>query len=225
TSQAKRCEQCGYHHDPSDRADRCELCGHPLGAAAHGLLHLHTVYTRRREKISSDEEERRRAGFRLVTSYRFQDHGDRLGRQDAHVADDAGRIATLHYGDSATVRITNLGRLRARENEPDGFWLDPATGRWLNEQDAKKAVGDAEELPLVEDGEEPRGRKKRVIPYVEDRRNILVLHLAEALSEAGAVSLMYALERGVEAAFQLEDDELTSELLPPEGGTRDRMLF
>src|SRR5690606_3571222 len=154
------------------------------------------------------------------------DHGDRLGRQDARVTDKTGEtIATLYYGDSATVRITNLGRLRAKKNEPDGFWMDPATGRWLNEQDAKKAVGDSDELPLVEDGAEPRGRKIRVIPYVEDRRNIMVLHLAEALSEAEAVSLMYALERGIEAEFELEDDELTSELLPPEGNSRDRMLF
>ncbi len=61
-----------------------------------------------RARISSDEEERRRAGFRLVTSYRFTDHGARPGRQDALVTDDEGEIATLSFGDSATVRITNL---------------------------------------------------------------------------------------------------------------------
>ena len=36
---------------------------------------------------------------------------------------------------------------------------------------------------------------------------------------------MYALERGIEAAFQLEDSELDSELLPPDDGPRDRILF
>src|SRR5690606_35684841 len=69
------------------------------------------------------------------------------------------------------------------------------------------------------------GRKKRVIPYVEDRRNIAVLQLDEAIPYEEALSLMYALERGVEAAFELEDAELTAELLPPEDGPRDRMLF
>ncbi|GAA1086721.1 protein kinase domain-containing protein [Nocardiopsis metallicus] len=225
TSKAVRCETCGYHHDPERLADRCELCDNRLGASTHGLLQLHTVYTTKREKISSDEEERRRAGFRLVTSYRFQDHGERLGRQDAQVADPVGKLATLHYGDSATVRITNLGRLRAKENEPDGFWLDPVTGKWLNEQDAKKAVGDQMELPLVEGTGEERGTRKRVIPFVEDRRNIIVLRLEEALPQEQALTLMYALERGIEAAFELEDAELTSELLPPEDGPRDRMLF
>ena len=36
---------------------------------------------------------------------------------------------------------------------------------------------------------------------------------------------MFALERGIEAVFQLEDSELDSELLPPEDGPRDRMLL
>jgi hypothetical protein len=60
---------------------------------------------------------------------------------------------------------------------------------------------------------------------VEDTRNILVLKLAAAVDEAVAVSLMYALERGIEAEFQLEDAELDSELLPPDRGPRDRILF
>ncbi|MCY9784215.1 protein kinase [Nocardiopsis sp. EMB25] len=225
TGKAVRCGHCGYHHPVDRNADRCELCDHPLGGATTGLLHLHTVYTTKREKISSDEEERRRAGFRLITSYRFQDLGDRLGRQDAVVSDSDGAVARLHYGDSADVRVTNLGRLRAKPDEPDGFWLDPVTGKWLNEKDARKAVGDQTELPLVEEAGEERTTRKRVIPFVADRRNIAVLHLDEALPPEAALSLMYALERGIEAAFELEDAELTSELLPPDEGPRDRMLF
>ncbi|MGJ3561773.1 hypothetical protein ACR6C2_40160 [Streptomyces sp. INA 01156] len=66
TSRASRCARCGYHHDPEERQDRCQMCDEPLGAATHGLLQLHTVYTTRRERISSDEEERRR----LATAWR-----------------------------------------------------------------------------------------------------------------------------------------------------------
>ncbi|RKR90551.1 ATP-dependent helicase YprA (DUF1998 family) [Micromonospora pisi] len=225
TTEATRCKRCGYHHDVRDRADRCQMCHEPLPAPTPGMLQLHTVYTQRRERISSDEEERRRAGFRLVTSYRFQDHGARLGRQDAIVIDGAGQLATLSYGDSATVRITNIGRVRVKPKEPDGFWLDPADGRWMNERDAGEASGDSSEMPVVDTAGNEKRRKKRVIPYVEDRRNILVLKLDEPLSEPVAVSLMYALERGIEAAFELEDSELTSELLPPVDGPRDRILF
>ena len=58
-----------------------------------GLFPLHTVFTRPLQRITSDEEERRRAGFRIVTSYRFQDHGDRPGRLDAIVSDAAARAS------------------------------------------------------------------------------------------------------------------------------------
>ncbi|MEG9514638.1 protein kinase [Saccharopolyspora indica] len=225
TTNATRCGACGYHHDEQEAAAKCQFCNEPLREATHGLLRLHTVFTKRRERISSDEEERRRAGFRLVTSYRFQDHGDRPGRRDASVSVQDQQLALLSYGDSATVRISNVGRQRAREGEPDGFWLDPANGRWMNERDAAEASGDSGQMPVVDaDGHEKR-RKKRVIPFVEDWRNIMVLKLDTPLEEAAALSFMYALERGIEAAFELEDSELTSELLPPADGPRNRILF
>jgi serine/threonine protein kinase len=228
TVASRRCTACGYHHDVQVGTDRCDLCKAALGEITAGLLQLHTVFTRRRAKISSDEEERRRAGFKLVTSYRFHDHGARPGRLDATVTDRQDRpIATTHYGDSATVRITNTGRTRRREEDPDGFWLDPVTGTWLNDKQAAEAAGDSGELPVLGEGEadQERGRKLRVLPFVEDRRNILVLQLAEPLDYGAALSVMFALERGIEAEFQLEDSELTGELLPPDDGPRDRMLL
>jgi hypothetical protein len=59
---------------------------------------------------------------------------------------------------------------------------------------------------------------------VEDRRNVLVIRLPGEVSKETAVSVMVALERGIETAFQLEDSELESERLPdPED--RGRALF
>ncbi|MER6784931.1 protein kinase [Streptomyces sp. NPDC000658] len=225
TAEAKRCDGCGYHYDVKAGSDVCVMCGESLRGKRTGLLHLHTVYTTPRERISSDEEERRRAGFRLETSYAFQDHGARKGRLTSHVTDAGGApVLDLDYGDSATVRITNLGRVRDKEGEPDGYWLDLGDGRWLNDRAAADAI-EGTGMPVVdEDGNEKR-RKKRVLPYVEDRRNILVVTLDEPQPEPVALSFLYALERGVEAAFELEDSELTAELLPPDDGPRRRLLF
>ncbi|MFE9111085.1 protein kinase [Streptomyces collinus] len=225
TAEARRCDGCGYHYVVRPGLDRCDMCGEELRGKRTGLLHLHTVYTTPRERISSDEEERRRAGFRLETSYAFQDHGARKGRLTSHVADvDGAPVLDLDYGDSATVRITNLGRVRDKEGEPDGYWLDLGDGRWLNDRAAADAI-EGTGMPVVdEDGNEKR-RKKRVLPFVEDRRNILVVTLDEPLPEPAALSFLYALERGIEAAFELEDSELTAELLPPDDGPRRRMLF
>ncbi|MGI5132970.1 protein kinase domain-containing protein [Pseudonocardia sp. CA-107938] len=223
TSSAKQCEGCGYLGVVSE--DTCNMCGARLPGPTAGLLQLHTVYTSRRERISSDEEERRRAGFKLVTAYRFHDHGARPGRRDGLVECDGQRIATVTYGDSATVRITNIGRVRAKQDEPPGFWLDLADGRWMNERDAAEASGDSSELPVIDAAGEERRRKARVLPFVQDTRNILVVRLERAVDEKVALSLMFALERGIEATYELEDSELNSELLPPLTASRDRMLF
>ncbi|MFF9150160.1 protein kinase [Streptomyces sp. NPDC014861] len=225
TAEARRCDGCGYHYAVKPGVDRCTMCHEELRSKRTGLLHLHTVYTTPRERISSDEEERRRAGFRLETSYAFQGHGARKGRLTSHVTDAEGApVLDLDYGDSATVRITNLGRVRDKEGEPDGYWLDLGDGRWLNDRAAADAI-EGTGMPVVdEDGNEKR-RKKRVLPYVEDRRNILVLTLDEPQPEPVALSFLYALERGIEAAFELEDSELTAELLPPDDGPRRRILF
>ncbi len=225
TAEARRCDGCGYHYEVKVGSDVCAMCGEPLRGKRTGLLHLHTVYTTPRERISSDEEERRRAGFRLETSYAFQDHGARKGRLTSHVTDTHGApVLDLDYGDSATVRITNLGRVRDKEGELDGYYLDLGDGRWLNDRAAADAI-EGDGMPVVdEDGNEKR-RKKRVLPYVEDRRNILVVTLDEPQPEPVALSFLYALERGIEAAFELEDSELTAELLPPDDGPRRRMLF
>lgn len=218
---AYRCEVCAYHHVRRAGLDVCENCGVALGQPQHGLMRMQTVFTRRRERISSDEEERRRAGFELRTSYRFSQHGPRLGRLDATAsAVDGHELATLSYGDTATVRVTNVGRRRRKNPNELGYWLDTVKGDWLSEKAAEDAtpqddgLGDAADVPT----------KHKVIPYVEDTRNILVLRLASPVSVQVATSLRYALERGMEAEFQLEDSELSSEALPDDA-ERGRMLF
>lgn len=218
---ATRCEVCGYHHEPGPGIDVCENCAAPLPAATHGLMKLQTVFTRRRERISSDEEERRRAGFELETSYRFNRHGDRLGRLDAEVVDADGRtLAELAYGDTATVRVTNRGRARRKDINQVGFWLDTVSGRWLSDKAAVDATASDDELPDATQV----STKQRVIPFVDDSRNILVVRLVEPVAAEVATTLRYALERGIEAAFQLEDSELASEALPTRASP-ERMLF
>lgn len=222
TEDARRCESCGYHHPISVGVDVCQYCGGGLEEKTHGLLRLQTVHTRRRERISSDEEERRRSGFDIEISYRFATHGERSGRIDAVAAEgDAGdQLVELSYGDAAELRLANVGRRRRKNPSDHGYWIDPVEGRWLSDKQAADATVDTEDLEPVDDTK----AKKKVIPYVADTRNILIWRAAEKLDEVVATSLRYAIERGMEAVYQLEDSELDSESLPdPEG--QGRMLF
>ena len=221
TQTARRCRACGYLHPEVVGIDVCEHCAEPLHDTTRSLLRLTSVRTARRDRISSDEEERRRAGFELQTSYRFGEHGGKPGRIDASARDEKGPLLSLAYGDSATVRVTNIGRRRRKKPDVHGYMIDVTTGRWLKETEREDQAA-----PEEEGLEEAAGvkRKQRVIPYVEDRRNILVTRLSAAVSDETAVTAIIALERGIEAAFQLEDSELSSEGLPDQD-RRGRALF
>ncbi|CAN7165154.1 DEAD/DEAH box helicase [Microbacterium foliorum] len=222
---AKICESCGTHHLDTQNVDVCVSCETPLPAEWKNLLQLQTVLTRRRERISADEEERNRVGYELRTTYRFVPRAGHPGKAMATAATDTDdEVLDVIYGDSADVRITNLGRRTRKDADRHGFWLDTVKGRWLSEKDAVQTDAQTEETdddaPLPDDVK----TKAFVTPYVEDRRNIAVLRWAAPVDEVQAVTARYALERGIEARFQLEDSELMSEQLP-DAEERGRLLL
>ncbi|MGH3366899.1 MAG: DUF1998 domain-containing protein, partial [Nocardioidaceae bacterium] len=221
-SAAKVCDDCGYHHPREVGIDICEHCGGALGSALSKLLQMQTVVTRRRERISADEEERNRVGFELRTSYRFVPRGGLAGHDDAAVLLDEVELAQLTYGDAAEIRVTNLGRRRRKRQDLHGFWLDLVKGRWLTEEQGTQVDQDPDDD--LEAGMQDVTRRDMVIPFVEDRRNILVLRWSDRLRDEETITLQFALERGIEAVFQLEDTELISELLP-DAGERGRTMF
>lgn len=218
TGEAATCGACGYHHPVVVGTDVCESCGATLPPPQKGLLELRTVFTRRRERISSDEEERQRQGFDLVTSYRFAETASGTNESRAVVRDDSGPVLEVVYGDSGTIRVSNVGQRRRKVPSDRGFVLDALSGRWLSKSDESTPEGEG----LTDPAEAKR--PVRVTPYVEDRRNIAVLRGVDILDPTTVTTLRYALERGAEVLFQLEDGELESTALPDEE-SRGRMLL
>lgn len=220
TESAKRCESCGYDHPVRVGLDICENCGDRLGVVQSGLLRLQTVFTRRRERISSDEEERRKSGFELEVSYRFPDRGHAPDRRQAQAVADGEVLLELVQAEAAEIRIANVGRRRRKNPDERGYHLDLREGLWLSDKQAKDTTVDTDDLPDIEDVRE----RARVVPYVQDRRNVLVVRAGRPVPDEVAVTLRAALERALEAEFQLEDSELDSRTLP-DGEGRGRFLL
>jgi ATP-dependent helicase YprA (DUF1998 family) len=222
TSTAKRCPSCGYLHPQSadGGADVCERCGEELGLALDSLLRLQHVFTRRRDRINADEEERQRHGYELVTAVRFAEREQALSVDVGQVRDAAGElVATLTYGPQATLWRINVGWRRRAPDRPLGFLLDVERGYWLRNTEDDDDDGDADPVSR---------RSRRVIPYVEDHRNCLVVAPAgrlEHLGDSGMASLESALRTAIAANFQLEDDELASEPLPSRDRRRQVLLY
>ncbi len=220
TTRAKQCEGCGYFHPipgADDGPDLCENCGAPLGVQLRQLFRLQNVSTVRRDRINSDEEERQRLGYEIRTGVRFAGRGTSgdLSARNATLESGGKKLATLTYGNAATLWRINLGWTRRKNKDQLGFVLDTERGFWARTD--QESTGDPED-PLSTS-------TSRVIPYVEDTRNCLMLRLENNLDERVLASLQSALKNAIQIVYQLEDNELAAEPLPSRYDRRQILLY
>jgi len=208
TAVMKRCTKCGYAHieQGNNLTEMCDRCGAAMDGAARidNLVQLQNVSLRLRKRITCDEEERQRYGYKLATSYRFPDIDGKLERKDAEVYCHDSLAVRLSYGDAADVYRINLGWTIQRGNQPPGFNLDLERGYWssnkADEEDKEDATADA--------------RLQRVVPYVKDTKNALVMRFEPTRSRPEMASLQAAFKQAILRYFQLEPRELLCEPMP-----------
>lgn len=218
TATMKRCTKCGYAHieQGNNLAEMCDRCGAALDVASRidNLVQLQNVSLKLAKRITCDEEERQRFGYKLKTSYRFPDIGGRLDRKDAEVYCHNALAMRLSYGDAADIYRINVGWSAQRGNQAPGFNLDLERGYWSRNQadddDQEDAAADT--------------RLQRVVPYVRDTKNALVMRFEPARSGPEMASLQAAFKQAILKYFQLEPRELLCEPMPS-AQERNEILF
>lgn len=220
TEVARICPACGYGHFRNQRdADRCISCGALLADAVEvkNLYRIENVSTRRAERITANEEERVRQGYEMQTTIQFSEQDDKLQVMHTVLEDQEGQLLELQYGATATVWRMNLGWRRRKEKTLLGFMINPVTGHWVG--------GAGEEGEPDPDMPPDQTPPQRIVPYVEDRRNVLILRPDEDLAPNTMATLQYALKRGIEALYQLEESELMAEPLPGKDVRRSILFY
>jgi len=205
TETAKRCGNCGYLHIGRDR-DLCESCGAALEEPLDSLVRLSHVLARRRDRINSDEEERQRQGYDIWSAARFAERNGKPSARVARVIDQGQHIATLEYGEAATLWRINVGWRRRNPGQPLGYNVDVERGYWAKGSDDQ----DDDEIDDAKNAK----RIQRIIPYVQDHRNCLLLSFTEIPEPKVLASLEAALRVAIAARYQLEDEEIAAEPLP-----------
>lgn len=223
TSTAKICAVCGYGHLGSDAENElCHQCGARLDGAARyfsNLFRMQNVSTRRVDRITSDEEERMRFGYELLTSFRFKESRDGREFTSARFLVEGEEVARMTYAPAATLWRINLGWSRRKNPGEVGFLLDLEKGTWAR-QEAEPTGKDG-----TGDGPTQVNTFERIVPFVEDRRNALLFQPTEAGDVKVMTSLLYALKRGIEMNFQLESSEINGDLLPSGGLPTSILLY
>ena len=224
TDTLKRCPVCAYAHFergvPLEVCDRCQsaLAGAPSAKTAvqiNNLVQLQNVTLRLAERITCDEEERQRFGYDLVTSYRFPEIGGQQDRRDAHVRVADSPALRLSYGDATDLYRINLGWSNRKSGDQPGFMLDLERGYWAKNQ------ADADD----HDDAQNQGRTQRVVPYVKDTKNALVLGFEPAPTGPEMAALQAAFKQAVQQHFQLEPRELAAEPVPSRFERREILFF
>ena len=217
TETMKRCARCGYAHVDQSLAEICARCGTGLDGATviDDLVRMQNVSLRLAQRITCDEEERQRFGYRLVTAYRFAEIEGKLDRSDSEVVADGTRIMRLSYGDAAALYRINLGWANRRPDQRDGFRLDLEKGYW-----ARNSADDEDR-----DDATAEGRNAWVVPYVTDTKNALAMSFEPPRREAETAALQAAFKEAIQKHYQLEPRELSSEAMPSPRDRREILFY
>lgn len=221
------CSQCGYGHlgEPGGEqplVNRCENCDALLTEHdwVRELYRIETVETVATERISINDEERQRQGFELQTTYRFLPGPDgRIQQQKATIQQGEDVLGELTYAPAAQIWRINRGWRRRKDKEQLGFYINPITGTW-----SKQDAPDAEDDQGGDDALLEKVPNQRIVPFVEDHRNLLIFAPVHALPLEAMATLQAALKRGIEMTFQIEESELVVEPLP-KSDERRALLF
>lgn len=245
----KRCETCGYMHqiDASSNPDLCELCSQRLPPATRNMFRMGNVSTRRRDRITSDEEQRRRQGYEILSAVRFSQRSGAPSHVERFVAAtppagssagvEARRLLRLRYGDAATIWRINRGLRHSRSpGGRAGFVLDVATGYWGGDDEDEQPDDGADAPPTAR-------RTERVIPFVTDTRNALLIEpvasappdvlpdlddadaAGDAPDMATMASVQAALSKALQVVFRLESNEIAAEPLPSRDDRRLLLVY
>ena len=215
----RACSACGYGHRQTNGTlpDLCENCNQPLQATdeVREMVHLQNVTAKRWERITSDEEERQRVGYELKTTFRFTEQDGELDARSAEIKTNGQRLGTMTYGDAASIWRINLGWLRRDDQGQRGFVLDVERGYW----ESNKTAEENDQSDLMSK------RLERVVPFVEDRRNALVVRFETQHDLTMMASLQSALKQAIQQIYQLEPSELAAEALPSKDDRRTIFFY
>ncbi|MGC4122850.1 MAG: DUF1998 domain-containing protein [Myxococcales bacterium] len=218
TETVRICASCGAGHFGDD-ASTCHACKLPLGDAevVKDTYRIENVGTQHAERITANDEERKRQGFDLQTTFEWARRDGAPDVREAVAADAGGELVRLSYGSGATITRLNKGLRRRANKTAYGFTIDPVSGFWARNEDEEES-GEP-----TDPNERPR---QRIVPCVKDRKNALLLRpIAPGLDEHALATLQHALLRGIEGVFQLEEGEVLAEPVPTREERNGYLLY
>lgn len=206
-TQGKVCPDTGYFlYDTQFNYEVDPITKDPL--QLDSSMHVHTNLLEMSEskayemqRITSQEEERRRRGY--VTQTYFASDDDFKSSITGHVGIEEEKLLNIHYFPACRIFKLNT---KWRSSEEDGFAINLKTGYW---QSKKEQTENADNDDL------------RVIKlFTTDVANALYIQPVKSLAleggRDGVITLLFAFKRAIENYFQIESNEIGATVMGKE---------
>ncbi len=182
-------EAKGVSNDPITNE---ELKGQDTVVNFNNLLELGESEAKPQERISCEEEERMSTGFAIDQYFSF---GKGIENTKQLELKNAGQpLLQIIYDQSARLIQINK-QWKASKNE-EGFAIGKVSGKWKRAKEVENPSAD--DLPI------------NVRLFTTGNADILYIQPVRelGLDDSGVISLAYALKRGIERKFQVEESEI-----------------
>ena len=212
-SDRRLCRSCGAYCETTH--DLCPVCNSRFdgeNSLVTTLLDMPNVTAKRRERITCDEDERQRRGYDIETCYRFSPEASTFRIEETDVTCRGTSLLRLTYAPAASLLRINHGWRGANRR---GFLVSSETGDVLSDREVE-AMSPTD-----------RQRVRRIALEVQATHNVLLVRFSGAADQAAhalRTTLRYALQRGCEQEFELEESELYTEQVG-EGASRAILLY
>ena len=231
----RQCDGClAIARGEEAKAPACPVCGKDLrGVHPQEALEMPDVVAKHRSRITADEEERIRRGYKVESHYV-------PGKHRTGVRLSAGGHTTflMTFERNARVIHVNYGPWKDEQGSGmAGFTLCRACGEWINPQDHDAHLGFAGpsgQQPRQEEACSKGARASDVHSamalFVETRHDVLTFQAVRKDDDPEppgfGETMMHALCEGIALALDLDDSELGCFLSPQiEGVPRSAVIY
>ena len=198
------CDHCNHIEELQNgkpRPTNCKSCGNvyvrPLNCTAIKFPRMHA---QRRMRITAEEEERSKGGYKIISSYSKSKHAN-----SQSIVNEGITVAFLTFERTARFRHMNLGAQHDFSEGDIGFNLDLINRAWVSKDDNKV------ENYIIEKKISPADVARNLCLITESKNDVITFEVAEPIrnnTDAYGLTLVNILLQSICNVLNLDESEI-----------------